>query len=109
MDPKQENEIYYSVGIGGLESNDAGMTGIRERARMRYTPPTLDILVDYPAADREIDQFTISRGNEILNTLHEFKVDVSLDNIVKGPTVTMYELKLADGVPVSKVSSIILE
>ena len=105
VDPKQENEIYYSVGIGGLESNDAGMTGIRERARMRYTPPTLDILVDYPAADREIDQFTISRGNEILNTLHEFKVDVSLDNIVKGPTVTMYELKLADGVPVSKVKA----
>ncbi len=104
-DPRQENEIYYSVGIGGLQSNDAGMTGIRQRARMHYTPPTADILVDYPAADREIDAFTVARGQQILNTLHEFKVDVSLDNIVKGPTVTMYELKLADGVPVSKVKA----
>ena len=105
VDPKQENEIFYSVGIGGLASNDAGMTGIKQRARMHYTPPTMDILVDYPAADREIDKFTISRGEQILNTLHEFRVDVTLDNIVKGPTVTMYELKLADGVPVSKVKA----
>ncbi len=105
VDPKQENEIYYSVGIGGLQSNDAGMTGIRKRARMGYVKPTADILIDYPAADSEIDKFTISRGQQILNTLHEFRVDVTLDNIVKGPTVTMYELKLADGVPVSKIKA----
>ncbi len=102
---RQENEIYYSVGIAGLASNDAGMSGIRQRARMKYTAPSADILLEYPAADREIDALTVQRGQQILNTLHEFKVDVSLDNIVKGPTVTMYELKLADGVPVSKVKA----
>lgn len=102
---KQENEIYYSVGIGGLASNDEGMSGIRARARMHYNPPSADMLVDYPSADRQIDAQTIERGERILTTLHDFKVDVTMSNIVKGPTVTMYELKLADGVPVSKIKT----
>lgn len=102
---KQENEMYYSVGIGGLASNDEGMSGIRARARMHYNPPTADMLVDYPSADRQIDAQTIERGERILTTLHDFKVDVTMSNIVKGPTVTMYELKLADGVPVSKIKT----
>ena len=102
---KQENEMYYSVGIGGLASNDEGMSGIRARARMRYNPPSADMLVDYPSADRQIDAQTIERGERILTTLHDFKVDVTMSNIVKGPTVTMYELKLADGVPVSKIKT----
>ena len=102
---KQENEMYYSVGIGGLASNDEGMSGIRSRARMHYNPPSADMLVDYPSADRQIDAQTIERGERILTTLHDFKVDVTMSNIVKGPTVTMYELKLADGVPVSKIKT----
>ncbi len=102
---RQENEMYYSVGIGGLASNDEGMSGIRARARMRYNPPSADMLVDYPSADRQIDAQTIERGERILTTLHDFKVDVTMSNIVKGPTVTMYELKLADGVPVSKIKT----
>ncbi len=104
-DPKQENEIYYSVGVSGLKSNDEGMTGIKNRSRRGYKPPTMDILLDYPTADREIDEQTLYRGKMILSTLQDFKVDVTLDNIVKGPTVTMYELKLAEGVPVSKIKT----
>ncbi len=100
---KQENALQYTFGIVGLQSNNAGMSGIRERARMKYHPPTTDILVEYPTADREIDDYTIRRGEIIVSTLQQFKVDVKLENIVKGPTVTMYELKLAEGVPVSKV------
>ncbi len=102
---EQTNEIFYSVGIAGLKSNDEGMTGIKRRARLSYKAPSMDILLDYPTADREIDDYTISRGQAILSTLHDFKVDVTLDNIVKGPTVTMYELKLAEGVPVSKIKT----
>lgn len=102
---KQENELQYTFGIVGLQSNNAGMTGIRERARMKYIPPTTDILLDYPSTDREIDEYTIQRGENIVATLKQFRVDVHLENIIKGPTVTMYEVKLAEGTPVSKVKS----
>ena len=102
---EQENEIYYSIGIGGLSSQDLGITGIRKRNRMHYNPPRREMLVDYPSADSAIDEETKFRSAEILDTMREFKVDVMLDNIVKGPTVTMFELKLAEGVPVSKVKN----
>ena len=40
-----------------------------------------------------------------MDTLRQFNTEVTLDNIVKGPTVTMYEIKLKEGTPVSRVRS----
>ena len=102
-DFSQENELLLSVGIGGLQSNELGFAGISKRSKKRYTAPSADFLVDYPEVSTEIDDLTREQGEEIVNTLLQFHTEVSLDNIVKGPTVTMFELKLKEGTPVSRV------
>ena len=99
----QENELMLSVGIGGLQSNELGFAGISKRSKRRYTAPSADFLVDYPEISTDIDDITREQGDEIVNTLLQFHTEVSLDNIVKGPTVTMFELKLKEGTPVSRV------
>ncbi len=102
-DFSQENELMLSVGIGGLQSNELGFAGISKRSKKRYTAPSAEFLVDYPEISTEIDDVTRMQGEEIVNTLLQFHTEVSLDNIVKGPTVTMFELKLKEGTPVSRV------
>ncbi len=101
--PRQENELSLSVGIGGLQSNDLGYAGISQRAKKKYRAPSMDILVDYPQASSEIDDFTRQRGGIIVDTLASYHVSVTLSNIIKGPTVTLYELKLGDGVLVQRI------
>ncbi len=102
---RQENELLLSVGIGGLQSNELGFAAISKRSKKRYLAPSSDFLVDYPEISTEIDDFTRSQGEIIVDTLRQFNTEVTLDNIVKGPTVTMYEIKLKEGTPVSRVRS----
>ena len=104
-DITQENELLLSVGIGGLQSNELGFAGISKRSKKRYTAPSADFLVDYPEVSTTVDEYTREQGEIIVDTLRQFHTEVSLDNIVKGPTVTMYELKLKEGTPVSRVRS----
>ena len=103
--PAQENELQLSVGIGGLQSNELGYAAITQRSRKKYTAPPLNILKDYPHTSSEIDDFTRQQGNRIIDTFAEFHVNITLDSITKGPTVTMYQLKLGEGVPVARVTS----
>ena len=103
--PRQENELMLSVGIGNLRSNEYGYGSIAQRARQKYSFPSDSILYDYPGISTEIDDETRATGDTIVRTLAEFNVEVELDNIVKGPTVTMYELRLHEGTLVSKVTS----
>ena len=103
--PRQENELMLSVGIGNLRSNEYGYGSIAQRARQKYAFPSDSILYDYPGISTEIDDETRATGSTIVRTLAEFNVEVELDNIVKGPTVTMYELRLHEGTLVSKVTS----
>ena len=102
--PKQENELMYSVGIGGLQSNDLGYAGISARSRKKYIAPPANILVDRPKTSSEIDDFTRQQAAVILDTFSDFHVNVTLDEIIKGPTVTMYTFKLGEGVMVQKVT-----
>ena len=99
----QQNELLLSVGIGGLQSNELGYAAISRRAKKKYTVPPANILVEYPKTSFEIDDFTREQGRIIIETFNDFHVNVTLDDIIKGPTVTMYQLKLGEGVMVQKV------
>lgn len=106
---KEENsasQIEFKVGIGGLASNNAGESAILQRQNRGYTPPTADLLKSYPAGSYEIDDATRDLGEIMRSVMHDFRVEVTLINIIKGPTVTMYEYDLAPGIMVSKVTSL---
>ncbi len=102
---KQEQELELSVGIGGLSSNNMGFYAIKQRASQNYAFPPISLLKDYPTIGSEIDSFTRERGNIIVDALLEYKVSVELTGIIKGPTVTMYELKLGVGTYINKVTA----
>lgn len=104
-DAKQDRELELSVGIGGLTSNNMGFYAIKQRASQNYAYPPVNLLQDYPSIGSEIDSFTRERGNIIVDTLLEYKVSVELTGIIKGPTVTMYELKLGVGTFISRVTA----
>lgn len=99
------DDFNLLVGVGDLASNRAGMTAIRMRQDTVYSYPSPSLLVDYPAVSQEIDPVTRRNGDIIVQTLAEQRVVVELSDIIKGPTVTMYELKLAQGMVISKIKS----
>ena len=56
---------------------------------------------------REVDTRMVKQGGDVLEaTMREFGVDARLIDATVGPTVTRYELELAAGVKVSKVTSL---
>lgn len=98
-----DSQIEFKVGISGLTSNNAGEKAIIQRQRKRYTPPSPDLLKDFPQTTYEVGENEEYTGRMIESVMHDFKVDVQLADIVKGPTITLYEYTLAPGVLVSKV------
>ena len=102
---EQEMDFNLAVGVGDLASNVLGYRAIENRQNAIYTPPAPDILKDYPGISQEIDEYTLSQGKIIVQTLAEQRIVVELSNIIKGPTVTMYELKLAQGMIISKIKA----
>jgi DNA segregation ATPase FtsK/SpoIIIE, S-DNA-T family len=46
------------------------------------------------------------RGKLLVSTLKEFRIDTRLVQIDRGPTVTLYELALAAGIPVGRIHSL---
>ncbi len=64
------------------------------------------MLDSYPNHTSDVDQETIDAGENLMETLRQFKIEAKVSAIVKGPTVTMYELTLAPGVRVSSISNL---
>lgn len=102
---EEETDFNLCVGVGNLASNIAGYTAIEMRQKAKYTPPLPSLLKEYPGISQEIDEYSYSQGMIIVQTLAEQKIVVELSNIIKGPTVTMYELKLAQGMIISRIKA----
>jgi S-DNA-T family DNA segregation ATPase FtsK/SpoIIIE len=59
------------------------------------------------SGNREIDRRLVDAGGEVLEaTMREFGVDARLVGATVGPTVTRYELELAPGVKVNRVTGL---
>ena len=97
------SQIEFKVGVSGLASNNAGESAIVKRQRKSYNPPSPDLLKDFPETSYAVGPEEQRTGDLIASVMHDFKVEVELADIVKGPTVTLYEYTLAPGVLVSKV------
>jgi len=101
-----EDDLELAAGIAGLVSSNAGLNALLSRSKLSYDFPPSDLLVEYPDHSTEIDEATRKAGDSLIDTLSQFRVDASLANIVKGPTVTMYEVSPAPGVRVSSITSL---
>lgn len=104
-DEDMEDDFNMIVGVGDLASNRGGLTAISLRQKTVYTPPEIMLLKDYPKVSQEIDYQTQQQGEIIVRTLAEQKITVELSAIIKGPAVTMYELRLAQGMIISRIKA----
>jgi len=98
VEPKEETDLLeVSSGVGGLSS------ALISKGRLSYAFPDESMLVTYPKIGDVVDEVTLKRGEVLVSTLQEFNIAVDLTNIVRGPTVTMFELLPAAGVRVNSI------
>lgn len=75
---------------------------------LQYTYPDIDLLSKpkksnvQGASSEELQH----NAKQLVETLHSFKVDASVVEISQGPTITRYEVKPAEGVKVSQITSL---
>ncbi len=96
-----DDDIDFVSGVGGL-MRDPG-SALLSRGKIGYTHPSPELLDSYPNHASVVDDETIAAGERLMDTLKEFKIDAKVAHIIKGPTVTMYEVTLAPGVRVSSI------
>ena len=105
-DMDEEFDIDTSSGVGGLASSNGSGSALLNKGRLIYHYPPEDILVRYPKTGNVIDTETLERGDKLVATLLEFNVRVELVSIVRGPTVTMFEILPAPGIRVNTIVSL---
>jgi S-DNA-T family DNA segregation ATPase FtsK/SpoIIIE len=73
----------------------------------RYVFPGEDLLADYGNANLSIDRQELE-GNkdQIINTLRNYKIEITKIRATIGPTVTLYEIVPAPGIKISKIKSL---
>ncbi|MFM1652201.1 DNA translocase FtsK [Brevibacillus sp. B_LB10_24] len=71
-----------------------------------YTYPPLHLLNPSPELTQEGEEHTLEQKRLLEETLSNFNVSAQVVGIVKGPTVTRFELQPAPGVKVNKITSL---
>ena len=99
-------QVNNMSGVGGLKSNNEGLVALARRAKFHYEPPSTSFLKEYPSASEEVDEKTIALRDIILQTMKDFHIEAEADQITIGPTVTMFEYRLAPGILVTKLNNI---
>jgi len=70
-----------------------------------YTFPSLSLL-NLPPSQRKTEDEVKIAGNKLKQTLKDFGVDIEIAEVKEGPAVVRYEIKLAPGTKVSKITSL---
>ena len=74
---------------------------------LQYTYPSVDLLSKpKPKTGGSTSDELQQNAKHLIETLHSFKVDAQVVEISQGPTVTRYEIKPAEGVKVSQITSL---
>jgi len=118
--PKKANEVYTGhVNDNIVESEDLRPYQISLNDPLKktdiqrkypkppavYVKPPLDLLKKYSSSIESDEEYIREKGNLIVNTLKNFKIDTHIINAIKGPTFTRYELQMAPGISVSTINS----
>lgn len=73
----------------------------------RYQHPTIDLMIEYPNSQVTINKEELEANkNQIVETLNNYKIEISKIKATVGPTVTLYEIVPAPGVRISKIKGL---
>jgi len=72
-----------------------------------YKLPTIDLLNDYKGAEVSLNKEELEENkNKIIQTLLNYKIEISKIKATIGPTITLYEIVPAAGVRISKIKNL---
>lgn len=72
-----------------------------------YKLPTIDLLNEYGSGAINVDKSELEANkNKIVETLANYKIEISKIKATIGPTVTLYEIVPAPGVRISKIKNL---
>ncbi len=73
----------------------------------RYQHPIIDLMIEYPNSQVTINKEELEANkNQIVETLNNYKIEISKIKATVGPTVTLYEIVPAPGVRISKIKGL---
>lgn len=73
----------------------------------RYQFPSLKLLAELPASTGKVDVKELEANKErIIETLRNYKIEISKIKAAVGPTVTLYEIVPEAGIRISKIKSL---
>ena len=71
-----------------------------------YQFPPMTMLSEAMGSKEDNTEEMRSNVLKLEETLHSFNVDIKIDNVVRGPTVTRYEMELRPGVKMNKITNL---
>jgi S-DNA-T family DNA segregation ATPase FtsK/SpoIIIE len=72
-----------------------------------YEPPHLELLLDREGGKAEVDRAELEANkDQIIETLLNYKIEITKIRATIGPTVTLYEIVPAPGVRISKIKNL---
>ncbi|SEQ88433.1 FtsK/SpoIIIE family DNA translocase [Neolewinella agarilytica] len=72
-----------------------------------YAPPHLELLLDREQGKAEVDRSELEANkDQIIETLLNYKIEITKIRATIGPTVTLYEIVPAPGVRISKIKNL---
>lgn len=101
--PKEKNRKEITPIIAKKEEEEEEMPIKKRKGGLisTYTPPPLNLLEEDKGKPNTGD--IKANANIIKRTLQNFGIEVEMDEITVGPTVTRYALKPAEGVKLSRI------
>ncbi len=99
--PPRPNQSRGTPPQKGGEENEFNPKNKKYKSSGNYTPPPLSLLEEDKGKPNTGD--IKANANIIKRTLQNFGIEVEMDEITVGPTVTRYALKPAEGVKLSRI------
>ncbi|HYC79302.1 MAG TPA: DNA translocase FtsK 4TM domain-containing protein, partial [Planctomycetota bacterium] len=77
------------------------------KGKEKYDLPPLTLTADpRPSLERESDEQLQAKARALMEALADFGVAAEVEEVVRGPVITRYDLKIERGVRISKVTSL---
>lgn len=111
--PSAEEELAFSL-VDGVEEQSANASTVENDDFLppydpkldlsRYQYPPLSLLEKHDAGNKQVDMAEQNANKErIITVLSNFHVKITAISATIGPTVTLYEITPAPGVPIAKI------
>ncbi|MBU0723023.1 DNA translocase FtsK [Patescibacteria group bacterium] len=97
-EPEQKNSLKKMLGLG---TNSTSSFSYNYGSNIKFVPPPLKLL----NGDKGKPGFGDIKANSniIKRTLEKFRINVEMDEVSVGPSITRYALKPAEGVKLSRI------